>query len=29
VHDILAAFGFRKSTRPPAELAAGGLESSY
>jgi hypothetical protein len=29
VHDVLAAFGFRKSTRPPAELAAGGLESSY
>ena len=29
VHDVLAAFGFRKSTRPPAELAAGGLVSSY
>jgi hypothetical protein len=29
VHDVLAAFGFRKSTRPPAELAAGGLEASY
>jgi len=29
VHDVLAAFGFRKSTMPPAELAAGGLVSSY
>lgn len=29
VAEVLAAFGFRKSTRPPAELAAGGLSSGY
>ena len=29
VAEVQAAFGFRKSARPPAELAAGGVSSGY
>lgn len=29
VAEVMAAFGFRKDARPPAELAAGGLVSGY
>ncbi len=29
VHEVMAAFGFRKSEKPPAAVAAGGLSSSY
>jgi hypothetical protein len=29
VTEVMAAFGFRKNARPPAELAAGGLVSGY
>ena len=29
VHEVLAAFGFRQSEKPPAALAAGGFTSGY
>lgn len=29
VHEVLAAFGFRQSEKPPAALAAGGFASGY
>lgn len=29
VHEVLAAFGFHKSEKPPAAVAAGGFTSSY
>jgi hypothetical protein len=29
VHEVMEAFGFRKSEKPPAAVAAGGLSLSY